>query len=453
MRRIRPHLAAAALVGLLVAGCATPAAAPSASAGVSGTASAAPGASPSNASPSDPTGRRSDLAYLVERLEAIHPNPFLDEGADAFLERVSAIEARADTMTDAEFLVAMMDLMGHRERDGHSGAWAMAQVGERLHAWPVWLWDFPDGLRVVAAAEDRDLVGARLVRVGSVDVDAAKAAVEPLVPRDNALSLRANLPMHLTMPEVLDALGLRGPADPGLIFELADGSTRELITEPLPIEAFRDWIFGLYGTIYPTGLPPDEAGPAHLRRRSDAFWSETLADPEGLYVAYNHVVRADTAGKRVGQFAAEIKTAAAERPDVPVAIDLRNNPGGDNNTFGDLRRAVEAIARERPGRVSLITGRSTFSAAGNFVTDLLVGPEADDIRLVGEAPGGGLNIYGDVDVVTLPASGIVVLISRRYHERAPGDDRLELEPDVPVELTWDDYAAGRDPVFEAALRD
>jgi hypothetical protein len=55
--------------------------------------------------------------------------------------------------------------------------------------------------------------------------------------------------------------------------------------------------------------------------------------------------------------------------------------------------------------------------------------------------------------VTLPTSGIVVLISNRYHERAPGDDRLALTPDVPVEVTWDDYAAGRDPVLEAAFGD
>ncbi len=114
-------------------------------------------------------------------------------------------------------------------------------------------------------------------------------------------------------------------------------------------------------------------------------------------------------------------------------------------------RAAATMALERPGRVSIIAGRSTFSAAGNFITDLLVDPEGGAIHLVGEAPGGGLNIYGDVRVVTLPASGIVVLISARFHERAPGDDRLELLADVPVELTWDDYAAARDPVLEAAL--
>ena len=77
--------------------------------------------------------------------------------------------------------------------------------------------------------------------------------------------------------------------------------------------------------------------------------------------------------------------------------------------------------------------------------------EKAGIRLVGEPPGGGLNIYGDVDVVTLPASKIVVLVSGRYHERAPGDTRLALTPDVPVEVSWDDYLAGRDPVLDAAL--
>jgi hypothetical protein len=453
--RARPLVAIVAL-SLIVGGCGAAAVAESIAPTVAppAVASANPGSSEPQATPADPTGRRSDLAFLLERLEAIHPNPFLDEGVDAFLERMAGIESRVDTMTDTEFLVAVMDLMGHRDRDGHSGAWALAQPGTLLHAWPVWLWDFPDGLRVIAATEaDRDLIGARLIGVGGTDVDTAKAAVEPLVPRDNPSTLRANLPLHLTVPEILDVLGLRATGDPGLTFELTDGSTRELATTPLAMPAFFEWVTGSYGTEFPTGLPPDEDGPPHLRRRTEAFWLETLRDPAGIYAAYNRVLRVDATGFRVGQFAADIRAAAEAQPGLPVVIDMRNNPGGDNNTFGDLRRAVEAVAHERPGRVSIIAGRSTFSAAGNFITDILVGPEGSGIRLVGEAPGGGLNIYGDVDVVTLPASGIVVLISNRYHERAPGDDRLALTPDIPVEVTWDDYAAGRDPVLEAALAD
>ena len=433
----RRHVRLLALT-LLIAGCGGTPASPAAE-------SRSPGSSGVAAE------RIADIAFLVEQLEAIHPNPYLDGGADAFRARVREIEAQAGDLTNAGFLVAVMRLMGARERDGHSGAWAMAQTDDWLHAWPVWLWDFPDGLRVVAS-QDRAFLGARLVRVGDTAVAEAWRAVEPLVPRDNHSSLRGNLPMYLTLPEVLDELGLRRPGGPGLTFELVDGSTRELTVEPLLIPEFHDWILGVYGTDYPTGLPPDEDGPPHLQRRAEAFWTEVLTRPAGRYVAYNFVASATGDGYRIGQLAFEIERAAADGdPGEPFVFDLRNNPGGDNTTFASLVRAIETMAEARPGRTTIIAGRSTFSAAGNFITDLLTGPQGDNLRLVGEAPGGGLNIYGDVRVVTLPSSGIVVLISRRYHERAPGDDRLAIEPDLPVELTWADYAAGRDPVLEAAL--
>ena len=108
------------------------------------------------------------------------------------------------------------------------------------------------------------------------------------------------------------------------------------------------------------------------------------------------------AAQTIGDLASAVTAAAAADPDRQIVIDLRNNGGGDNNTYGPLLRAVEAIAHANPGRVSLITGRATFSAAGNFVTDLMVGKERAGIHLVGESPGGGLDIYGDVRVVTLP---------------------------------------------------
>jgi hypothetical protein len=443
---------------LLLAGCgsssATTGPSPSAEATV-GSPQASPAATRTSPTAGTTAGeqRIEDLDRLVDRLVAVHPNPFLDEGEDAFRARVAAIEARADTLSDVGFLVATMELMGHRERDGHSGAWAFAQPSELLTAWPLWLWDFPDGLRVVAARRPyTDLVGARITAVGHDPVDTARRAVEPLVPMDNASSLRANLPTFLLLPDVLAELGVLAPGDPGLTLAMADGSTREVTPEPMPIEAYRDWIFGVYGGEFPAGLPPDPGGAPHLRHRELEFWAETIARPASIYVGYNAVRARTSAGRSLADLVATLETSAAAEPDRPVVVDLRNNGGGDNNTYRPLRTLLEAIAAADPGRVRLITGRSTFSAAGNFVTDLLVGPQRAGIMLVGEPPGGGLDMYGDVAVVTLPNSKIVVLISGRYHERAPGDDRLQIEPDVPAEVGWEDYAAGRDPVLEAAAK-
>ncbi len=154
-----------------------------------------------------------------------------------------------------------------------------------------------------------------------------------------------------------------------------------------------------------------------------------------------------------------VDLADARQPEAGPARDGRVRRARRDSPAAPHLAAVRDLRREpTPGHISRPgargdrhpPGRGTFSAAGNFVTDLKVGPQKAGITLVGEPPGGGLDIYGDVKVVTLPASRIVVLIAGRYHERAPGDDRLEIEPDVPVQLTWEDYASGRDPVFDAA---
>ena len=426
-----------ALLGLLVAACAGTA--PSASVAPP----SHPSASPSLAS-SDVAGRRGDLDQLVERLDTVHPNPFLDEGEAAFRARVDAVATRAGERSDAGFLVDVMALMGHRDRDGHSGAWAMAQEGDRVHILPVWLREFRDGLRVVAARPPlADLIGGIVTSVGGTPVEEARRLVTPLVPADNDSNRRANLPMYLSVKEVVDELGIQQPGKAPLSVRFDDGTTREVDAEAVPVGAFRDWLFSVYPR-YPTGLPPDDEGTRDRQRRDEAFWTETL--PGGtLYVAY-HEVRSRAGTLTIGRLANIVDAAEGG-----VVVDLRSNPGGDNTTYQVFLRAVREQARKGPGRVALLTSRDTFSAAGNFVTELKVGEGGADILLVGEPPGGGLDIYGDVATVTLKHSGIVVLISRRYHEKAPGDDRLQIEPDVPAEATWADAVAGRDVVLEAAL--
>jgi hypothetical protein len=458
------RLGAALLIACVVIGCGSgetsDPSGPSSAVGAPSSSAAAVSIGPSAAASGRPStgdpvadARIADLAYLVQQLTIIHPNGFLDEGEAAFMARVADIEAKAGSLDDVGFLVAIMGLMGHRDRDGHTGAWAMAQPGTLLRAWPLWLYDFPDGLRVVAArAPNEDLVGARVTRVGHAPVAEARTVVEPLVPRDNPSNLRSNLPIYLTLPDVLTELGLLDAGDAGLTLEMPDGSVREVTPEAIPVDAMRDWVFGVYGGHYPEYLPPAEDGPLPLRHQDLAFWSTPLTKPAGTYVGYNVVTRTGPDGHTIAELATTTLEAAAAHPGAPIVVDLRNNGGGDNNTFRPFKDALASIAADQPGSVRLIVGRATFSAAGNFVTDLKVGPQKDGIVLVGEPAGGGLNIYGDVKVVTLPASKVVVLIAGRYHERAPGDARLQIEPDVPVELSWADYLAGRDPVLEAARR-
>jgi C-terminal processing protease CtpA/Prc len=102
------------------------------------------------------------------------------------------------------------------------------------------------------------------------------------------------------------------------------------------------------------------------------------------------------------------------------------------------------------GKLYLLIGRATFSAAGNFSAEI-----DRDTRaiIVGEPTGGGVETYGDTFPLLLPTVGWYVHIAARYHERKKGrnDRRLAVEPDIRVDLSSAQYFAGRDPVLERAL--
>lgn len=103
----------------------------------------------------------------------------------------------------------------------------------------------------------------------------------------------------------------------------------------------------------------------------------------------------------------------------------------------------------RPGGLYVVTGRVTFSAAGNLVTDLDAMTAA---VIVGEPMGGAPNQYGDSMPVPLEHSGLVLRVAPDYIQRSdPGDPRLTIDPELPAPLTSVDYFADRDPALEAVL--
>jgi hypothetical protein len=129
---------------------------------------------------------------------------------------------------------------------------------------------------------------------------------------------------------------------------------------------------------------------------------------------------------------------------------MRHNGGGDNTTYrGFLRALIEADAANVP--VYVVVGRNTFSAAGNFVTELEQGTDA---ILVGEELGTSPNQYGDAVQIRLEHSGLVLRMAPIHTVKSdPDDPRITIEPDIRAELSSADYFGDIDPAMAAILAD
>ena len=447
MRRRLPQRFRAAALALLVAGC-TPTEPGTAFSTPSPTRnpSAAPTAEP--AGTATPLTRAGDLEYLLARLEGLHPEPFVGSSETEFRDSVEALADEADALSDTEFMTSTMRLLAGRPRDGHTGVVAFEQADGVVDAWPLALYEFEEGTYVAAALEPHDdLVGARLTAVGGRPLDEVLPLVAELVPGDNEWSVRARVPGYLVVPQVLEGLRLLRPGEPALTLELPAGETRSLTPTTIPMSEFREWR-GLFDPLVPPSLPPRDDGPLHLRNRDQRFWSERV---EGaIYVGYNQVQASiPSTGELIATFAARVADEA-RRGDLDIVVDMRHNPGGENGSYPPLRDMLFEIAASRPGSVTVIAGRSTFSAASQLLSELRAGA-GDAIRVVGEPTGGAPNMFGDGRRIELPASGLTVSIATRSWTPNPADTGLTIEPDLAVPVRWADFAAGRDPALDAAL--
>jgi C-terminal processing protease CtpA/Prc len=153
-----------------------------------------------------------------------------------------------------------------------------------------------------------------------------------------------------------------------------------------------------------------------------------------------------SAGSVPDEVLARVAQGGVER----VVVDLRNNGGGDNHRYGQLLAVLQDPSIDRPGRLVVLIGRLTFSAAGNFATEVEAKTGA---IFVGEAMGSSPNTYGDVRRSPLRTIGRDVYIASTYHQKSTAyDPRITIEPDVAVPYSSDDYFNDRDPQLEAAIR-
>jgi hypothetical protein len=377
-------------------------------------------------------------------MPAVHANLFHTLGRREFEGAIDDIRRRLPTLARHQVIVELMRLAS-AVGDGHTcvAPWR-DPVG--FHTLPVSMYRFADGYFIRATTRDEArLLGCRVTHVGGVSIDSVEKLVAPLIGRDNDMGILMHAPFLMVMPEVLHALGLSGdPRRAELTVEAAGRSRTATLGKLGPFPALSGRADRFWGTSDGwVDLRDGAAGPLWLSHLTEAYWFCFVPEGELLYCQLNEI---HEHGERFDAFFARALDAADSLGARRFVLDLRHNGGGD----GDKNRAiVRALVRSRfdkRGRLFVITGRRTFSAAQMLVCDL---ERWTSPLFVGEPSASRANHYGDSEQLVLPNQRITVRVSTLWWQWDPRDTRPWITVDLAAPLTANAYRTGRDPALEA----
>lgn len=392
---------------------------------------------------------REDLAFLKAEAPKRHANLFHDMSREQFDSALTSIDSRLPSLSRAGVIVELQKLAA-LIGDGHSnvGPWRDSVIA--FHSLPVALYWFDDGL-IVRAADSAHMstLGAKVVEIGGFPVDTAIARVRPLISHDNDMGYRAYTPFLLAMPEILVSLGLARDTEHVQLVVEQNGKRRSLVVGSAGLYPMLTGDMDKSWLARKGWVDVRDRAPAAmwLSDSQNPYWFRYLPDGKAMYIQINTIQQKsdDSLSVFVKRAIEAADSAGADR----IVLDLRLN-GGGNGGFNKLILLPIVKSRyDTPGHLYILTGRRTFSAAQMLVTEF---QKYSTAIFVGEPTASKGNHFGDSYKIVLPNSKVTFRVSTLWHQYLDSrDKRTMIPPQIPIALTFQDYATGRDPVLKAAL--
>ena len=421
----------------------------------------APRIAPSQASPRDPRQLsaeewRADLRSLVEQLRKNHKNVYHTTTPAALDSAVASLASRIPTLPRHAIIAGMMKIVA-MIGDGHTNIYPTRDAVIGFHSFPIAAYRFKDGWFIrTADSAHASVVGSRILKIGGVPIEEAYRRVKPYIGRDNEMGAKFWAAYLLTMPEMLHVLEL-APSMDSAVFELETRGKRRSIwmksralLRMTPADTDVSWQRRAgWSDARDLAKIPE---PLWLQSAPDSllWWYMRIPGTRVGYAQINQVRNGkdesfEDFSNRLLHFA---DTAGLEK----LVLDVRHNRGGNGNLLKPLEKGLLRRPHvNSPGKLYVIMGRSTWSAAQFFLNDLR---EFSQATFVGEPSGSKGNAYGDSRQMKLPNSGITARASIYYwQDWHPLDTREWIAPDIAAEISFAEYASNHDPSLAAVIAD
>ncbi len=415
--------------------------------------------------------QREDLFHLREWVEL---EQSFDADARTEAQRRIARWLESDDRPDeVEFYLRIASVTALAD-NGHSNVSLAPVYGFGLL--PIRTYWFSDGLYVVRSrAEYSDLLGARIETLAGRPVKDV-AATLGVYHGGTAEHFRQyySTPLMIS-PPVLHAAGLsarEGRVTLGVV--LADGSRLQIelaidghtsrATRTSPWRTLLPAPVGSIGDEWETLHDAGTEMPLAMQEPDELFRYVHLEDQGIVYIQLRANI--GSGGQSIREFAAQARARIESDRPTAIILDNRFNPGGDLTRTADFALDLPSLV-PADGRVYVLTSNATFSA-GIYTSFYPKAADPEKTVVLGERVGDRERFWAETGrPFILPETKYRLSYSLQMHDLGPGcpDPQVchlsgrgrwnigvgSLDPDVQVPTTFEDYAAGRDPVMSYVL--
>ena len=384
--------------------------------------------------------------------------------------QIAELKSERTPLDRDRFYVALLRITALAD-NGHTGLY----YGKRgtQNCAPLRVVLFADGVYVLRAKSAyAELLGARVDSIEGRPTGDVIASLEQLHGGSEGWR-RTQAANYVQSPDVLygDAIGSR-PDQTQWTFRLPNGSevTRtlpgEICGENEPHADMTRWLSPQKmkgeSSEWRALLSEDADLPLSLRDFNSVFRRAWMDNGCTLFIQLK--ANADADKQHIGDFLGATTDEMRAHPPCNIILDMRFNSGGDyTKTVRFASHLPDFVPSS--GRIYLLTGPETFSAA---ITTIGFVKQAAGSRaiILGEPVGDRLTFYGEGNAGCLPHEGLCLHYATGMHDyahRCEGWGKCfwlnwifpvqvkSLDPDETIRMTFADYAARRDPVFERAL--
>jgi len=392
--------------------------------------------------PPDPSEKEwiEDLHYLANQLITKHADLYSLVAEEKMTAAVKEIEKQIPDMSDAEIHMALFKIAA-LPNDGHTFPFIMIPAFD-LHSFPFKVYLFPEGLHIVdAGREYKDLIGARILKIGSATVEELFNHYPLFLAAENSSSYKERFTYMVMMAEWLLYHGIIQESGKAEFLMLKQNGDKVSLTVP----SVRFYQHYLWSGIFPI---ENEAPPVFTNYREDYYHYQLLRDKKTLYIQFNQSM--DQPGRATAkEFTANLIKEIVSMDLDRCIVDLRNNDGGSPVWADLLQFLKEHQIFNQHGHLFVLIGRRTFSSAVIFATRLQLQTKA---VFIGEPTGQGPVFYSRPDLLELPYSRLPFSVSRHLTVAGlPFDRRKAIYPNISIKYSISDFLERSDPALQAAL--